>query len=127
MAISYIDHIVLHVKNLKRSKDFYSAILGDPAEEDSEATVFLVGQTRLFLTTPRNKAWSVKFNKENIGLNHLAFGVESFQELNDIALYLKKAKVENSGIQIDEYGKKPFIWLDDPDGIRLEFYQRLEV
>ena len=27
-------------------------------------------------------------------------------------------------MKIDFYGKKEFIWIDDPDGIRLEFYLR---
>lgn len=26
--------------------------------------------------------------------------------------------------KIDKYGKKEFIWFDDPDGARLEFYLR---
>jgi glyoxylase I family protein len=127
MGIHFIDHIVLYVKDLARSREFYTAVLGDPDNDDGEALMFIVGQTRIFVTTPRNKAWAGKYNKENIGMNHLAFGVDTFPELTEIAVYLKHQKIENSGIQIDEYGKKPFIWLDDPDGIRLEFYHRAEM
>jgi len=31
---------------------------------------------------------------------------------------------ENSGIILDKYKQREYIWLDDPDGIRQEFYLR---
>jgi glyoxylase I family protein len=127
MNINFIDHIVIYVKDFDISRKFYTEILGGPFEDKDDSVIFMIGQTRLFITTLRNKAWAGKYNKENIGMNHLAFGVETFQELSDISVHLKHQKIPNSGIQIDDYGKKPFIWFDDPDGIRLEFYHRAGV
>ncbi len=46
------------------------------------------------------------------------------KELKHYKQILSKAKIKHSGIKVDKYGNKEFIWFDDPDGIRLEFYLR---
>ena len=66
----------------------------------------------------------MEFEKENIELNHLAFGVRSLHEHQLIRKRLDDAHVSHSGIKKDQYGQKDFIWLDDPDGMRIEFYCR---
>ena len=85
---------------------------------------FQVGETKLFFGLPHNKIENNEFNKDGIGLNHLAFGVKSLDELKKFESILNKSNIKNSGIKIDKYGKKEFIWFDDPDGMRLEFYLR---
>jgi hypothetical protein len=35
-----------------------------------------------------------------------------------------KQGIKQSGIQVDKYGNNEFIWFDDPDGYRVEFYCR---
>lgn len=62
--------------------------------------------------------------KERIGLNHMAFGVRTLAELQAMGTQLDSAGVAHSGITVDQYGKKQFLWLDDPDGLRIEFYLR---
>jgi len=85
-----------------------------------------IGESKLFLGLPYNKIENNKFNKDRIGLNHLAFGASSLEELKELESILSKNKIKNSGIIIDKYGKKEFIWFDDSDGIRLEFYLRMD-
>ncbi len=80
----------------------------------------------MFLGLPYHEIKNNEFDKDRIGLNHLAFGVKSLEELKKFEYILNKAQINNSGIKIDKYGKKEFIWFDDPDGIRLEFYLRKE-
>lgn len=117
-----IDHIVISVKNLKASTKFYSSFLGK-ATTSTEDVSWKLGDTKLFITSTYKKSPD-KFDKSNLGLNHLAFHVSSNTELNSFLYMLNKAKIKNSGIQIDKYSKKDFIWFDDLDGIRLEFYLR---
>ncbi len=117
-----IDHIVISVKNLKLSKKFYSAFLGK-ATIGKEDVSWKLGGTKLFIASPYKKN-ALKFNKANLGLNHFAFRASTKKELASYQLKLDKAKIANSGVQIDKYSKKEFIWFDDPDGIRLEFYLR---
>lgn len=115
-----IHHIVISVKNLKRSIKFYEAFLGKPTVSKYDAH-WRLGDTMLFLVPPYKK-FSRRFDKHNLGLNHVAFQVRSLNELEKYERALNKARIKNSGIQVDKYGKKPFIWFDDPDKIRLELY-----
>jgi catechol-2,3-dioxygenase len=65
-----------------------------------------------------------RFNSDRIGLNHLAFGLKKKTELKEMAKLLSRLKITHSGIKTDKHGKKEYIWLNDPDDIRIEFYLR---
>lgn len=125
MKIEAIDHIVLMIKDVEITTNFYSKFLGKSLHQDKESVSYKIGKSKLFLVLPYKNLNNNKFNKDRLGLNHLAFGLKNMTELKDMAKLLKKQKIKNSGIQIDKYGKNPFIWFDDPDGIRLEFYIRI--
>lgn len=121
MKLKIIDHIVLLVKDLEKTEIFYSKFLGKPIDKNKIQIAYQIGDTKVFFAKSDN---GMKFDKENIGINHLAFGVKNRQELKDFEKLLNKNKIKNSGIKIDKYGKKPFIWFDDPNDLRLEFYLR---
>ena len=124
MKINHIDHIVLMVKNVDKTANFYSKFLGKPLHQDKDSVSYQIGKSKLFLGLPYKDLKNNKFNKDRLGLNHLAFGLKSMAELKNMQKSLARHKIENSGIQIDKYSKNPFVWFDDPDGIRLEFYLR---
>jgi glyoxylase I family protein len=117
-----LDHIVLLVADLAHTEKFYACLLGPPAQRTDSSFMYFVGQTRVFFaqTTHHDQG----FDKERIGLNHLAFGVGTLAELQTIERQLEAAGIAHSGIAIDRYSRKEFIWLDDPDGMRVEFYLR---
>lgn len=117
-----IDHIVISVSNLKASIEFYSKVLGKPIIGNEDAH-WDIGSTKFFIAYPYKKS-ARKFDKANLGLNHIAFRASSRPELNKYLNKLQKANIANSGVQIDKYSNKEFVWFDDPDGIRLEFYLR---
>ena len=87
--------------------------------------MYKVGGTRLFFTTS-SESQAGTYDKEKVGLNHIAFGVCSLSELEALQAQLDGARISHSGIKLDQYGLKEFIWLDDPDGLRIEFYLRSE-
>jgi catechol-2,3-dioxygenase len=119
----YIDHLVYRVHNLATTETFYRAIFGDPLFQNQDAVMYQAGDTKLFFTTsPRSD--SEPYDKEQPGLNHLAFGVREPRQLREILAHLDNAKLKHSGIQIDSHGNKEYIWLNDPNGFRLEFYCR---
>lgn len=120
-----IDHLVFRISSFDRTERFYNALLGPPTYRDEESLMYIVGGTRIFFTLA-GEAELGTYDKESIGLNHIAFGVRSLAELEAIQAQLDRTGIENSGIKIDEYGLKEFIWLDDPDGLRVEFYLRPE-
>ena len=121
---SVIDHIVLMIMDIEKSTDFYSKFLGKPIFKDKDQVAFQIGQTKLFLGLPYHELKDNELNKDRIGLNHIAFGVTGTEELKNMRDKLDKAGITNSGVKIDKYGNKEFIWFDDPDGVRLEFYLR---
>jgi catechol 2,3-dioxygenase-like lactoylglutathione lyase family enzyme len=118
----FIDHIVIIAKELERTERFYSVFLGEPEHRDAESVCFKVGETKLFFVLPYGDF--EKTGKDSGSLNHLAFGVRTLNELRGFEGVLRKAGIQHSGVQLDKYGNKEFIWFDDPDGYRLEFYCR---
>lgn len=118
----YLDHIVISVKDLKKSVKFYEKFLGKGIKTKWDVS-WKVGDTKLFLTNAYKKG-AKGFDKHNYGLNHIAFGVKSLVELRKTATSLTKSGIKHSGIGHDKYSKKSFLWFDDPDKIRLEFYLR---
>lgn len=124
MKPALIDHIVILISDLRRTRIFYSSFLGDPTHEDTESVVFLIGETKVFFSLPYRDDKEFVFDKDRVGLNHIAFGVGTLEELKAFEKQLDDNGVKHSGIQIDKYGGKEFLWFDDPDGIRLEFYLR---
>lgn len=119
----FVDHLVFRVAELDRTERFYKALLGQPSQKSEDSLMYIAGDTRLFFT--RSGEPSPKtFEKENIGLNHFAFGVRTLADLQSIRAQLDSAGIAHSGMKVDRYGKKEFIWLDDPDDMRVEFYLR---
>jgi glyoxylase I family protein len=120
MKIKFIDHIVLIVKNIAETEKFYTSFLGQPAFHDDRKLIYEIGETRLFFLLPKGE-YEAK-DKDKGGLNHIAFGVYSLDELKHFEGLLNQASIKHSGIKIDIHGGKDYIWLDDPDNIRIELY-----
>lgn len=117
-----VDHIVISVRSLPKSIKFYQSFLGKSTITKHDAS-WKVGETKLFLTSPYKKT-AKNFNKHDLGLNHIAFGVSGLVELRRVADQLTKVGIEHSGVIRDQYSRKSFLWFDDPDKIRLEFFLR---
>jgi catechol-2,3-dioxygenase len=119
----FVDHLVFRVSDLDRTERFYAALLSQHPERAEDSVMFTVGNTLLFFTTAV-KTPSDAYDKEKIGLNHIAFGIQTLTDLQALQKQLDAAGIAHSGITLDQYGLKEFIWLDDPDGLRIEFYLR---
>jgi glyoxylase I family protein len=119
----YVDHLVFRVRELQATRAFYSALFGAPVAQSENSLMYQVADTKLFFTLATEKIIA-PYDKEQPGLNHLAFGVRTAALLREVLNHLNRAGLRHSGIKIDHYGNKEFIWLDDPDGFRLEFYCR---
>jgi catechol-2,3-dioxygenase len=118
-----LDHIVISVSNLKRSIKFYNTFLGIGKVNLTEA-YWVLGNTKLFLTK-KYKVSARKFDKHNLGLNHIAIKVRTLKMLESLSYKLDKAQIKHSSIITDKYNHlNRLVWFDDPDGIRLEFYYR---
>ncbi len=126
MKAKFIDHILIIIKDVAQTTGFYSKIFGEPIQKDEYSVAWRFGDTKLFFSTPFKEIENNNFDRNRIGLNHLAWGVRTLDELKEWKKRLDEVEIKNSGIIKDKYKNREYIYFDDPDGIRQEFYLRPE-
>jgi catechol 2,3-dioxygenase-like lactoylglutathione lyase family enzyme len=107
-----IDHVVLWVSDLERSKRFYIDLLGMTVHHESDWQSFLwCGEQQVALFQQKDGA-AVKTGAE---LNHMALRMEP-------ASYAQvKARLEREGIEVSgRPGDPTCVYFHDPDGHRLQ-------
>ncbi|WP_231758679.1 VOC family protein [Microbulbifer elongatus] len=126
--LNAIHHAAIICSDYPRSKHFYTEVLGLEiiaenyrAQRDSwklDLRLANGGQIELFSfpDAPARPSYP-----EARGLRHLAFVVESIDEV--------KARLESRGVEVepvrlDEYTGKRFTFFSDPDGLPLELYEQ---
>jgi len=119
---TFVDHLVFRVRDMDRTERFYTVLLGEPFKADGYI-MYIVGDTRLFFTPSVD--FASPYNKENVGLNHIALGVRTIEELQRVESQLNERSVSHSGIKLWQDELTRYIWLDDPDGLRVEYWLRL--
>lgn len=120
-------HIAIICSDFQRSKYFYHQVLGfkilaENYRKDSESfklDLALPDGTQIELFSFPNRPKRPSY-PEAQGLRHLAFKVESIQE---VVSYLQSKGVEAEPVRIDEYTGKQFTFFADPDDLPLEIYQ----
>lgn len=110
-----VDHVVLHVSDVQRSKAFYTEILGMTAYREEEGHVFMhAGDQGVALFKKQGDAPLTAGND----LNHLALNAAgSYETL--------KAELEKVGVAVSgRPGQDRCIYFRDPDGHRLQLMVR---
>jgi catechol 2,3-dioxygenase-like lactoylglutathione lyase family enzyme len=113
---SGIDHIVLHCRDVERSKKFYTEILGMSVYRDGGGQVFMhAGNQGVALFESENGAALGTATD----LNHLALNVA------EGTYDLLKAELERHGVAVGgRPGDDHCIYFRDPDGHRLQLVFR---
>ena len=128
MTLKGLTHISLSVSDLDRSLAFYRDLLGlSVLAEPFEGAVFegreamlLIGRVALCLQAHSANTGGVH-DPTVTGLDHLAFAVETPDDLAGWASKLTDAGVEHSGVKpLPGFGT--MIELRDPDGILVELH-----
>lgn len=119
-----VHHLALRVTDFERSKDFYLNTLGFKAILDKPGfCIFQAGNTAIAILGPENGTpQDEKFNPFRVGLDHLAIGCESKEDLESIAEALQQNGIQNTGIKHDDTLDKDYIAFKDPDRISWEYY-----
>ena len=128
MKTTKIHHVAIICSDYKRSKKFYTEVLGFQiineifrSERNSYKLDLQVGdnsQIELFsFPSPPHRVTQ----PEACGLRHLAFEVD---DIDEAVCELKSQGVEVESIRIDEITGKKFTFFQDPDNLPLEIYQR---
>jgi len=122
-----IHHVAIICSDYQKSKSFYSELLGLKiiaenyrAERDSYKLDLELNdgcQIELFsFPSPPVRPNS----PEAQGLRHLAFRVESVEEMTE---YLTRNGIDVEPIRVDEFTGRKYTFFKDPDNLPLELYQ----
>ncbi|MFV0304402.1 MAG: VOC family protein [Moheibacter sp.] len=127
MKLKGIHHIAIICSDYKRSKEFYTTILGFKIiqeiyrEERQSYKLDLALNDNYcielfsFPTPPKRSS-----QPEACGLRHLAFEVDN---LNKIIAFLNSKNITTEPVRTDEYTQKRFTFFSDPDGLPIELYE----
>ena len=128
MNLNGIHHIAIICSDYQRSLDFYTKVLGleviaehyREARQSYNADLALNGQYVVelfsFPSPPPRPSYP-----EAAGLRHLAFVVD---DINEAAAELERMGVDHEAVRSDEYTGKRFFFMQDPDGLPIELYER---
>src|SRR5215468_190291 len=118
-------HIGLNVSDLARSKRFYQDVFGfdlaGESNDEKRAFVFLAQNNAVVLTLWQQSDGAFAANKA--GLHHLAFQVDSIEQVKEAEQRLRQLGVviHYGGVTAHADGADSGgVFFDDPDGIRLE-------
>ncbi len=114
MAQKGLSHIALKARDLKKTEDFYTSVLG-------LKVAFRHPPNMLFLTTPGssdllNFVRSTAPTKGSQGLEHIGFRVTAPR------LKQLEKSLEERGVKIDGRRGKDAIYFTDPNGYQIEYY-----
>jgi len=119
-----IDHISVRVGDFKKSKAFYGrlfAFLGFKIlDEYTGAIGWTNGKTRYWIGQADAAGRKRKHRDGNIGLHHYAFQLRSRMDVDALATYLRREKVEIVDPAGEYYPHYYAIFFRDPDGLKLE-------
>jgi len=128
MKLNSIHHIAIICSNYIKSKEFYVDILGlkiikeTYREERKSYKLDLSVEDKYqielfsFLNPPERISYP-----EARGLRHLAFEVDNIE---GAIVELNNKNIITEAIRIDEITKKKFTFLEDPDGLPIELYEK---
>ena len=127
LSLKKIHHIALICRDYATSKAFYTEVLGleilqevyRPQRDSYKLDLALHGHYVLELFSFPNPPARLS-RPEATGLRHLAFAVEAVAATRSLLL---EQHYHPEPIRVDEYTGKLFFFMNDPDGLPLEFYE----
>lgn len=119
-----VHHIAIICSDYEKSKAFYTNILGFQIQNE----VYRSERNSYKLDLSLNHNYCIELfsfpdppkrssRPEATGLRHLAFSVK---DLDEILPKLRKNNVQVEEIRTDEFTKKRFTFIHDPDGLPIE-------
>jgi lactoylglutathione lyase len=130
VPVGGVDHVGLTVTDLNASQAFFTDALGFTTlrrDEEYPAVFLTNGHIIVTLWRATDPATAIPFDrKQNVGLHHLAFAVDSFERLAAVYERVNQAP----GVKI-EFSPEPLsggparhMMMREPSGNRIEFIHR---
>lgn len=122
-----IAHTTLTVSNLAQTKKFYEDLFETDFQQDNAWSFSLlkVNIPCWFVQWSKNPSED-RFSEKRVGLDHIAFKLETLEELNTVIDRLNEMGVKNAGLERFA-GKYPYVSFRDPDNIQTEFFIPREI
>lgn len=128
LKLRKVHHIAIICSDYKRSLDFYTQVLGmtiiaehyRTARQSYKTDLALNGQYVIELFSFPSPPHRVS-RPEATGLRHLAFEVDSLDEAME---ELDRLGIAHEDARVDEYTGKCFTFLQDPDCLPIELYEK---
>jgi glyoxylase I family protein len=111
-----LNHIILTISNIERSRAFYGDLLGflvSAIEEDPDKSFFFPSSR----STPNDR-----FSEFRIGLDHLSFTAPNKEALQELADKLIAARVDTKGVEQFIRTGNWYVSFRDSDNIQLEYW-----
>jgi len=114
-------HVTLTVSDVTKTKAFYETLFATPLPMDNPHSFSLlnVGIPCWFVQWEKNTP--DRFNEKRVGLDHIAFKLETLAELEKITAKLTEMGVPTAGLERFA-GIYPYVCFRDPDNIQTEFF-----
>jgi catechol 2,3-dioxygenase len=116
-----VGHLVLNVKDVVASTNFYIEVMGFEIAKQSDTATFLTcGKIHHDLALFQASDDATPVSKGGLGLNHMALQVEDFDMLTEY-----HHNLERYNIKIDrttDHGMTSSIYITDPDGNGIELF-----
>jgi glyoxylase I family protein len=130
MTIPAVNHIILTVSDIEKSRAFYEGVLGFevqeiPPEYGSMVYFPIQGGTFWLLTHDQTPPID-RFSEFRVGLDHVAFTAPNKAFLDELAEKLKAAGAPTEGVELF-HGRWYYVAFRDPDNIQLEYWLDEEV
>ena len=128
-----LHHVELYVKNLKRTKDFWSWLLKELGYEEfqswEQGISYIHGETYLVFVQAEEKHLDIPYHRCRPGLNHLAFHGGSNEFVDEIT-----AKLRERGVNILYEDRHPYaggpdyyaVYFEDPDRLKVEITGKIK-
>jgi glyoxylase I family protein len=128
IALNRIHHISIICSDYERSKSFYTNILGltilnetyRKQRQSYKLDLALNGTYVLELFSFPSPPPRIS-RPEAAGLRHLAFEVSSLSKTLE---ELTQLNIESEAVRVDEITGKRFTFINDPDNLPIEFYEK---
>lgn len=122
-----IHHIEFYVSDLKKTMDFWGWLLEELGytqfQKWEKGISYKLDHHYVVFVQTENDYLDIPYHRKGVGLNHLAFHVESTEQVDNFTKQL-----EEKGVQILYKDRHPFaggndhyaVFFEDPDRIKVE-------
>jgi catechol-2,3-dioxygenase len=122
MAIHRLNHAVLYVRNVERSKQFYESMLGFNVVGEFPGAAFLrapdsTNDHDLGIFQIGDAAGASDAGRRTVGLYHLAWEVDT---LGDLARLADALQAAGALVGASDHGTTKSLYAKDPDGLEFE-------